>query len=254
MIMRHTSLLLTAALSLFATVANAQSLGEIRGRVLDPSGDPLPMAHVFTEVSGQPFGTTADIDGRFVLKPLPPGTYTVRFSYAGYGTVEVPGVEVVPDRASYMKDRRLKFSELGEIEVIHHRRPLIEIDDPSRMSLLAEDLKRDPNRRDPIALMSTNFPGVTRSLDGDGLHFRGSRTENMASFIDGVKVSGAVPRIPPSAISSVSVYTGGLPAKYGDVTGGVIVMETRTYFEVYEQERARLARLAAQEALEMEDD
>jgi hypothetical protein len=33
------------------------------------------------------------------------------------------------------------------------------------------------------------------------------------------------------------VYTGGLPARYGDVTGGVIVIETKTYGEMYEAER-----------------
>ena len=80
--------------------------------------------------------------------------------------------------------------------------------------------------------------GITAAPNGDGLYFRGSRTENMASYIDGVKVSGAVPRVPPSAISSISVYTGGLPARYGDVTGGVVVIETKTYAEMYEAARA----------------
>jgi hypothetical protein len=29
------------------------------------------------------------------------------------------------------------------------------------------------------------------------------------------------------------VFTGGLPAKYGDTMGGAIVVETKGYFELY---------------------
>jgi outer membrane receptor protein involved in Fe transport len=69
------------------------------------------------------------------------------------------------------------------------------------------------------------------------------------SYLDGVKISGGVPRVPPSAISSVSVYTGGLPARYGDVTGGVIVFETRTYGEIHEAERRRAVQRTESEDL-----
>lgn len=238
-------------LALSIGTATAQQHGEIRGRVLDPSGQPLPMATISTEVSGHLYGTTTDMDGKFVLKPLPPGLYAVRIGFVGFRTVDVPGVSVTADRATYLKDTRLSFGgALDTLEIVVYRRKQIDIDDPSRMDLLAEDFLRDPNKRNPVALIANNFAGVTPSLTGDGLHFRGSRTENMVSFIDGVKVSGSVPRIPPSAISSVSVYTGGLPAKYGDVTGGVVVIETRTYLEMYNTHRARLARAAEDEALE----
>jgi hypothetical protein len=41
----------------------------------------------------------------------------------------------------------------------------------------------------------------------------------------------------------MQVYTGGVPAKYGDTTGGVIVVETKSYLEEYNeklrQEEAR---------------
>ena len=242
--MRTTSSLLLATL-LLAGSATAQSLGEIRGRILDPTGQPLPMATITTETNGRSHGTTTDMDGKFVLKPLPPGIYTARVSFVGFTPVEVPGIHVTTDRATYIKDVRMRFmAALDTFEVVVFRRPHIDIDDPGRMDLLAEDFVRDPNKRDPIAFIGNNFVGVTPSLTGEGLHFRGSRTENMASFIDGVKVSGSVPRIPPGAISSVSVYTGGLPAKYGDVTGGVVVIETRTYMEMFHAARARRARAA----------
>jgi len=39
--------------------------------------------------------------------------------------------------------------------------------------------------------------------------------------------------IPGTSIGGVSVYAGGVPAKYGDTTGGVIIMETKSYFDLY---------------------
>lgn len=38
--------------------------------------------------------------------------------------------------------------------------------------------------------------------------------------------------IPGLAIGAMKVYTGGVPAKYGDVNGGVIVVETKSYFDL----------------------
>jgi hypothetical protein len=247
--MRTLALLLLGAL-LGHTTLHAQNLGEIRGRVLDPTGAPLPMAHVYTTVAGELLGCTADMDGRFILKPLPPGLYGVKYSYSGFQPVEVTAVEVTPDRATYVNDVRMKFGELKEVEVFGFERPLVTIDDPSRMSLLASEFEKDATRKNPIQFIGKNFAGVTPSANGDGLYFRGSRTENTVSFIDGVKVSGGVPSIPPSAISSVSVYTGGLPAKYGDVTGGVIVIETKTYAEIYQAARKRDALLEHERQME----
>ncbi len=235
----RTSIFLLLLLS--ATAAHTQNLGEIRGRVLDAQGEPLIGASVITTAAGQIHGTAADENGRFVLKPLPPGLYAVRISFIGFTTVEIPGVEVTADRGNHMVDVRMKdASELPGIDVVYYKyeRKLIEIDDPSRQTLLASEFKTDPNIKSPVQFIGKSFAGVTPNANGDGLFFRGSRTENMASYLDGVKISGAVPRVPPSAISSISVYTGGLPARYGDVTGGVVVIETKTYSEMYEQARA----------------
>jgi hypothetical protein len=46
---------------------------------------------------------------------------------------------------------------------------------------------------------------------------------------------------PSMAIGSIMVYTGGVPSKYGDYSGGVVVVETMSYFDwVAQQESKRL--------------
>ena len=39
--------------------------------------------------------------------------------------------------------------------------------------------------------------------------------------------------VPGVSIGALEAYTGGIPAKYGDTTGGVIVLETKSYFDLY---------------------
>lgn len=36
-------------------------------------------------------------------------------------------------------------------------------------------------------------------------------------------------------MSNIKVYTGGIPARYGDVTGGVVAVETKGYFDVLKE-------------------
>jgi outer membrane receptor protein involved in Fe transport len=128
---------------------------------------------------------------------------------------------------------------MGEVTVVAYRweEPLIRIDDPSRMVITTAQIKSNPTRKDPIGLITTMSPGVTRAANGDGLYFRGSRTDAMCYFVDGVKMT-RLSGVPPDAINSISVYTGGLPAKYGDVTGGVVAIETKSYFDLYQQRNA----------------
>lgn len=241
--MRSLKYILFFGLMTSGAICMAQNLGEIRGRVFAPDGTPQISANVYCTVGGELVGTTTDLDGRFVLKPLPSGLHGVTISYAGLENTEISGVSVT-DRATYLDDVHMTAKTLKGAEVIAWKRKLIEREDPSRMSLLAEEIAKVPTRKDPIRFITSQFAGVSAGPNGDGLYFRGSRSENMASYIDGVKVSGAVPKVPPSAISSVSVYTGGLPARYGDVTGGVIVIETKTYAEMYQDARRHAAREA----------
>ena len=50
-----------------------------------------------------------------------------------------------------------------------------------------------------------------------------------------MKIYGQFTNLPSSGVGSISVYTGGVPAKYGDTTSGVIVVESKNYFDLYNQ-------------------
>jgi hypothetical protein len=73
-----------------------------------------------------------------------------------------------------------------------------------------------------------------KMADDGELIFRGARKGDMIYVVDGVKLN-EVYNVPSCSIKRMMVYTGGLPAKYGDTLGGAIVVETLGYFDLLRQ-------------------
>lgn len=216
--------------------ASAQSFGEIHGRILDNAGEAVAFCVVIAEQGGQRVGTETDFEGRFLLKPLPAGEYVVSTKFPAYQSFILDGVRVVPGLITTLPT--IVLTSILEPVVVSRNKweePLIRPDDPSRIVITTAQIKTNATRKDPVKMMASITPGVTKSANSDELYFRGSRAGTMAYYVDGVKVASTNPGVPSEAISSVSVYTGGLPAKYGDVTGGVIAIETKSYFDLYQQ-------------------
>ncbi|MBL4741113.1 MAG: TonB-dependent receptor plug domain-containing protein, partial [Sneathiella sp.] len=77
------------------------------------------------------------------------------------------------------------------------------------------------------ASIAATVGGVYSKDDGTtDLNVRGSRSSGTDVYIDGIKVRGSQ-NLPKSSIEQVSVITGGIPAQFGDVTGGVINITTK---------------------------
>ncbi|MCI0693591.1 TonB-dependent receptor [candidate division KSB1 bacterium] len=72
----------------FYPVVVAAPPGDIAGVIKDgQTGDPLPGANVY--IVGTAIGAATDLNGRYTLKAVPAGTYTLRVTYIGYETKEV---------------------------------------------------------------------------------------------------------------------------------------------------------------------
>lgn len=79
-------------------VAEAQSqAGVVMGRVVDTSGQGVPMANV--QVRGLPIGAATNTDGEFLLARLPAGAYVVLASEREMGRDSV-SVNVAPNDTS----------------------------------------------------------------------------------------------------------------------------------------------------------
>jgi TonB-dependent receptor len=90
--------------------------GTIAGTVVDGDfGGGLPGATVFVE--GLQAGDAADLDGNYQIESVPVGTYSVRFSYTGYGTQTVENVEVAAGETARINVTLMPGQELDEIIV-----------------------------------------------------------------------------------------------------------------------------------------
>ena len=84
---------------LLVAPARAQDTGTLTGRVTDAqTGETLIGANVFLPEIRR--GAATDLEGIYVISDLPVGTYTVRFSSAGFGASEITDVEIEAGRTA----------------------------------------------------------------------------------------------------------------------------------------------------------
>ena len=221
--LRKIYLLMTFA---FITVYAFAQTGTLKGVITDAmSGESIPFANVVAERNGNQIGgTTTDFDGNYTIKPLEPGSYTVKATFVGYGTVEVTGVII---SANKITDQNIKLQEgiaIGEVQIIEYKKPLLDKDNLSGETKTAEEIVALPTRS--VASVAATTAGIYQRDEGDGVNIRGSRGDATEYYIDGIKVRGAM-GVPTSGIEQITVITGGVPAKYGDATGGIISVTTK---------------------------
>ncbi len=79
--------------------AGSPETGQIQGTLTDvKSGDPIIGASIL--VVGTSMGATSDFDGKYLIKRLKPGSYTLRISHLEYKTGEVQLVVVTSDSST----------------------------------------------------------------------------------------------------------------------------------------------------------
>lgn len=117
---------------------------------------------------------------------------------------------------------------MAAFEVVEYSVPLInKYGTASGGTVTREDIANMPGRS--AQSLATTVGGVYEDQSTGDLHIRGGRANANAYYIDGVRVTGgSLPAVPKSAIESVNVITGGVPANYGDATGGIVTIETRS--------------------------
>ncbi len=233
---KHILAIAALGLSSFAIGQN----GEIHGTITDDSGFPLPGVVVYITQGAAKLQTMTDDKGKYKLKPLPNGKYTIRMSLITYRDLVIQAVDVSTDKITFAHGK-LPFSNTLTGHIVRPKYEpwepkLIDPDDTGADYIPAIDIKRNPLGQD-VKKMITMLPGVTQVPGGTELTIRGARPINTQYVIEGVKLNNTNLTLPSSAIGKVKVYTSGVPAKYGDVTGGVIVLEMKSYFDLLQEAR-----------------
>ena len=215
--------LLTCLVLGFSLMTSAQQLpGGLKGTVKDEvTKESIPFAEVRVLLGGELVaGVATDFDGNYSIAPLDGGNYKIEISNSSYAKRTFP-VTINPGKVKVLNvEMSIEEQVLDEIVLTDDK--LIEVGKTSTIKK-AEDIANLPIRG--TAGIAALTPGVQVGDDGQ-LRFRGARAGQNQTFIDGVKVRGDA-NLPREAIAQQEVITGGLPANYGDVTGGVISTTTK---------------------------
>lgn len=225
-------LIMLSFLVIASQVLAQSGVGEIQGYVFrGESKDPIIGARVFVEDNGRKYQAKTDIDGGFRMSAVPAGPCLVNIYFDQDTMYNIP-VNVPLDGIARMGD--IAFTStyvfIPGVNISANRLKLIDGNLPVK-EITAEDILHSPNKFSPKQMIIGTSSDIKMSDDGE-LMFRGARKGDMLYLIDGVKTS-EIGSIPSCSIGRMNVYTGGIPAKYGDTMGGVVVMETKSYFDLY---------------------
>ena len=204
--------------------------GRILGNVRDAGfGDALPGVNVI--VVGTSRGSATALDGSYEIEGLRAGEYAIKVSYIGFETKLFTGIRV-QDGQDTRLDVELNEEVLSTNEeiVIVGERPLVDVEQSSSAySVSREQIEAAPLR--DIQDVVSSQAGVIR--DPTGLYIRGGRANETGFIVDGVSAkdplagTGFGLDMGSNAFQEVEVTTGGVGAEYGDVTSGVVSVQTR---------------------------
>jgi outer membrane receptor protein involved in Fe transport len=204
--------------------------GAIAGAVRDgASNEPLVGVNVI--VVGTTSGAATDLDGLYRIEGLRAGDYSVRFSIIGFETKQFTGIRVTAGHTTALDatlDETVLSAE-GEIVIVGEK-PLLDVEQSTSTATVSQEQLQAAPLRDVQEVVATQA-GVTR--DPTGLYIRGGRADETGYIVDGVSAkdplagTGFGLDIGSNAFSQVEVTTGGIGAEYGDVTSGVVSVETQ---------------------------
>ena len=215
--------LVLVGLYLLLGAATALAQQSIFGTVTDELGDPIIGGNVAVyKGSDLVAGAQTDFDGNYSIN-LDPGTYAVEFSYVGYTNRRIEGFTVLVGEVNKLD---MAFEDAGvELEtaiVTSYRVDPMKVDETTQgTTLTSDDVKKLGTRN--INAIATLGAGATSADEGDDINIRGGRDDGTQYVIDGIRVTGGAASLPPETeIDQIQVVTGGVEAKYGDLSAGII--------------------------------
>ena len=199
--------------------------GSIKGTVKDKrTGEVIPFATVIVKDKDVVIATgTTDFDGKYNINPVNAGVYNLTCNFIGYADFNLNGVTVYSGKPKVVNFNMTVESTMIQEVTVTAQEELIETGKTSDI-VSSEEIKNLPYRN--LSQIVGTTAGVFQQDGSGSFNVRGSRSSTNVIFIDGVKVRGDV-NLPRDAILQTEVITGGVPAQYGDVTGGVISTTTK---------------------------
>ena len=219
-----------------------QDHGRIVGRVLDAT-NAQPLSSVQVYVADGTQGSLTAVDGRYVIRNVPAGTYEVSAQRIGYATKTVTDVVVSAGQTATL-DMTLALQAL-QLEAITvsataERGTTTALMTERKLSVVVSDaigseqISRSPDGDAAAALK--RVPGLT-VVDGKYAYVRGLGERYSATTLNGAPLASPEPDkkvipldvIPSSLLQSIVTSKSYSPDQPGDYAGGLVQLRTRDF-------------------------
>ena len=227
-------------LAIFPRLTAFAQTGSVVGVVLDQvSREPLPFANV--QIVGTQLGAAANVEGRFAIENIPPGTYQVRGSLVGYQATILTDIVVEPARPTevVMALDQVPIG-IGAVEVTasYFQKTPDAVVSVQRLSY--EEIRRSPGAFEDIVRAVSVLPGVAQAEPGrNDLVVRGGAPSENLFFVDNVELQninhfgtqgaggGPLSFINLDFVRETAFTTGGFGVRYGDKLSSVLSVDLR---------------------------
>jgi hypothetical protein len=246
--------LLSIAIALFAAAGSVRgqessTTGSITGTVVDGQGAAIPGATVTISSERGTQALLSDANGRFLAAYLVPGRYAVRVDLQGFTPLERTDVEVRLGQRSSL-EFVMKLGHLTDAIEVVGAAPVVDVASTAVGGVLGSDeLTRLPvgrNFTDSLYLV----PGVSDSSGAGQANpsIGGASGLDNSYVVDGVNITNAGfggvgtysivfgslgTGVTTDFIQETQVKTAGFEAEYGQATGGVVNVITRSGSNAY---------------------
>ncbi|NRA49422.1 MAG: carboxypeptidase-like regulatory domain-containing protein, partial [Phaeodactylibacter sp.] len=220
----------------------------VRGQVVEGSTQ-KPLEGATLELANFGTGTVSDERGRFVFEEVPVGRYELKASFLGYESLILAEVLVESGKEVVLNlELKSKPQSLEAVEVTASRSDIQVLQLLGVKTMTIEQVRRFPATfYDPARLVST-YAGVVNTNDqANGISIRGHSPDHMSWQLEGIQIinpnhtpnagtfsdrttmnSGGVNALSAQLLATSHLYTGAMPAGFGNALSGVMDMRLRT--------------------------
>jgi len=220
---------------LLASAVHAQTgNASLSGQVKDQTGAVMPGTTVTVKnnATNVAVTTTTNSEGRYTFTNLIPGEYTLTASFQGFKNLERGNIVLrVGDRVGI--DLSMEVGGSAERVTVTSEVPLLRTEDVQTGLVIdnrrIQELPQYDRNPLAFALLTPNVTGSSQDL-----RINGGRSGQTEYFLDGVPLTTgydhSVPASYPSreAVGEFKVITNGMSAEYGRLSGGAVVLVTKS--------------------------
>ncbi len=218
---------------------------QVKGKIINQqTGSPLEGVTIVLINSNPLKGTTTNEKGDFILKRIPVGRASFKFSLIGYEDYFAPEISISSAKQVVLNIKLIEaLGQLDEIVIVtpkNNIKPNNKLAVVSARSFDVDETKRFPSSINDPGRMALSFAGVTTTDDATNeIIVRGNPSNQLLWRIEGMEVPtpshfvgsgnrpGAVSLLNNNLLGKSDFFTGAFPAEYGNALSGVFDINLR---------------------------